>query len=310
MNILPVKSRAYLLAAVLACTACDESPDQKEVADSSAASTKEKSVESQAAKPPKAKAAETVSYECPSDAPTVIGICLGLTPEQVIAALKAHNEDIPIQKATGSYDYTDGAQKLRTEPFVSRIRAEPRTPDVYFEFHFTAPPGESKLTHMQRTLGQEGNNMPAMDKFTDGLIAKYGEPDYRYDGETHNELFRHLRWDFPDGRVLCTDVPLEEGNGLGKGLVSNATGKVGPSGAVQIAARLADKGVADPAQCGKWLQVQLRTYAKEEPVRMVTMELSDFATTWTSANKTFAWLDKLEADARKERLQGAEMPEL
>lgn len=307
MNTHVAKPVFYLFAMLVACTACDQSTDQ----DGGSAPPSTSAAESTAA-PPGSKTVEekTVSWECPDDQPTVIDICLGLTPDQVLAALQKHDEKIPIQKATSTYDYTDGAQKLRTEPFVSRIRAESNKSDTYFEFHFTAPPGAGKLTHMQRSLGQEGNNLPAMDELTNGLVKNYGDPDYRHDGKTHNEILRTLRWDFPDGRILCSDPPPDEVQGGLKGTVSNATGKVGPSGAVQIAERLSGKGFPDPAKCTKWLQIQLRTYAMAEPVRVMNMELSDFATTWTSAKETFDWLDKQEAKARKDRLQSAEMPDL
>jgi len=288
---------------VMAATfaACGGAPDSKsDAGNQSAASAGEGLTTPQDAPPAKAQ----VGYNCPEDQPTIVDICLGLTPEQVTAAIEKHNPNLAIRQKQTSFNYTDGAQQLRTDPFISEIRAEDDVKDEYFEFVFTAPPAGSKLTHVSRTMGSD-SNLPAIEPFMAGLVKNYGEPTFRHRGTSGSFIKGTLRWDFPDGRVLCGDPP-QEGSGL-----MLRTGALTPGVDIDtMIANLRSEGVADPAQCTKWLQVHIQTFDENEPVRSVDMQLTDLAGALAGGIATYAWLEETEAQARAERLEGAEMPDL
>lgn len=281
--------------------ACGGGPESEaDAGNQPAASGDEGSTAPQAAAPTEVQ----VGYNCPEDQPTIVDICLGLTPEQVTAAIEKHNPNLVIKQKQTSFNYTDGAQQLRTDPFVSEISAEDNVKDEYFKFVFTAPPAGSKLTHMNRAMGSD-SNLPAIEPFITGLVNNYGEPTFRHRGRNGSALNGTLRWDFPDGRVLCGDSPQPN-----SGLVLR-TGALTPGVDIDtMIANLRSEGVADPAQCSRWLQIHIQTFAENEPVRSVDMQLTDLAGALAGGLTTYAWLEETEAQARAKRLEDAELPDL
>jgi len=244
------------------------------------------------------------SYECPGDTLTMIDICLGMPPDQVKAVLLNRHPDIQIRERLSNFSYSDGAQKLNTEAYVDRIRAETES-DEYYEFHFTAPPGESKLVHMQRSLGSQAN-LPPIAGFMDALVDNYGEPTFRFRGEAGRALVGTLRWDFPNDRTFCSEPPQKD-----SGLVLGMTGHGVSFGNVDFQVeKVRQRGVDDPANCASWLQVYIQTFNETDPVRSVEMNLTDFATGVAEARDTLAWLEQKEAQARADRLKNAEVPDL
>lgn len=115
-----------------------------------------------------------------------------------------------------------------------------------------------------------------------------------------------LRWDFPAGRELCADPPTKD-----SGMVMSRAGAVRYGGNLEIIAnQLSERGVNDPARCAKWLQIYMQTFAEDEPVRAVEMTLSNFPTALVAGQATYAWLEQMEATARAEWLENADVPDL
>lgn len=242
------------------------------------------------------------SYECPDDTLTIVDICVGMPPDQVKAMLLKRDPEVQISERLASFSYSDGAEQLRTEPYLERVRAETAS-DEYYEFHFTAPPGEGKLVYMSRTLGSEAN-LPPIDRFMAALEDNYGEPSFRHRGQA-GSLVGTLRWDFPEGRVSCSEKPQND-----SGLVLEMTGRVSFSQLDHQIQKVRERGVADPADCAAWLQVYIQTFNETDPVRSVDMKLTDFALGVAEARETIAWLDQKEAEARAARLENAQVPDL
>jgi hypothetical protein len=288
-----------VMAATLAACGGDPEP-ASDVATPPAATNDAGSTATDAAPPAKAQ----VSYDCPDDEPTMIDICLGLTPEQVAAALEKHSPGLEIRQNQTTFNYTDGAQQLRTDPFVSQIGAEDGIKDEYFRFVFTGPPGEGRLTHMTRGMGSAAN-LPPIEPLIAGLIKNYGEPAFRYRGVYGGANIATLRWDFPQGRVLCGGPPQQD-----NGLVMMDGGLTPGVDIDGMIARLSSQGIADPARCTGWLQVYIQTFDDNEPVRSVEMKLTDLAGALAGGLATYAWLEETEAKARADRLEAAEMPDL
>ena len=296
-----LKSIAPSAAAILLAACGGSSEPESETAAKSAA---EQPTGQPTAAAPGAAAAPAVTYDCPDDEPTLVDICLGMPPDQVKAVLLERDPEMPIRERRATIDYTDGAQKLRTDPYINRIRAE-TADDEYFEFIFSAPPGEGRLTHMQRSMGSD-MNLPAIDLLIEALVDNYGEPTSRFRGQNGAELVATLRWEFPAGRVICSDSPTNEA-----GQTPNLTGNIGVGSNVEaMLNRLRAKGIQDPARCAGWLQIHLRTFDENEPVRAVDMVLTDFATAVAKTLESYAWLEGLEAKARADRLANAEVPDL
>lgn len=300
MNLKKHVKRAAVLAAAIAIQACGGSEPgtaQQSGAASGAAPAGQTADD-------RSKDAPKVTYECPEDTMTLVDICLGMPPDQVKAVLLQRDPNMPIRERLSTITYSDGAQELRTEPYINRIRAE-TDGDEYFEFHFTAPPGEGKLVHMQRMMGSEAN-LPAIGSLMDALVENYGEPAFRFRGELGSALVGTLRWDFPADAVMCSEPPQSS-----SGLLLDMQGiGVSFSNFEVMLDRARQRGTDDPADCARWLQVHLQTFNETDPVRSVDMVLTDFATAAAEARETLAWLEQKEAQARADRLENAEVPDL
>jgi len=144
----------------------------------------------------------------------IVGLRLGMTPEEALTALRAHgvNEE-SIDESRLVYNYSDGLKHdYSTEDFIytivghvdDRIDGKRRTDT--FKLYFSPPPEGGKLMAVQRTI--ENNVNPVTNaQFREAVIGKYGEPALK------DSVLAH--WKFGGGTENCfSSIP----NGIGFGM--------------------------------------------------------------------------------------------
>ena len=135
----------------------------------------------------------------------IVGLKLGMTEREVIAAIKAHDPALKIESAQGRYSYSDGVQQFQTAPFLSHIstRQAAGTSTVGgLIILFTPPPKGGRVWAIERKEPIT-SNPPTAKQYAAALKRKYGAPTVASSDESQ------LAWDFPVGKPNC--VPRDPG---------------------------------------------------------------------------------------------------
>lgn len=135
----------------------------------------------------------------------IVGLKLGMTEPEVIAAIKAHDPTLKIESTQNTYSYSDGVQQFQTAPFLWRIstRQTANTSTVGgLIILFTPPPKGGRVWAIERkeTIS---SNPPTAKQYATALKQKYGAPTIASSDESQ------LAWDFPAGKPNC--VPRDPG---------------------------------------------------------------------------------------------------
>ncbi|MCW5623386.1 MAG: hypothetical protein KIT73_01540 [Burkholderiales bacterium] len=133
----------------------------------------------------------------------IVGLKLGMTESEVIAALKAHDATLKIQSIQSAYGYTDGVSSFQTEPFLSRVEghaAKPTSQKADFIILFTPPPQGGRVWAIERQQ-PIATNQPTQEQYAAALKEKYGPPTATSPGGAH------FAWDFPAGKPNCIPRP-------------------------------------------------------------------------------------------------------
>jgi hypothetical protein len=132
----------------------------------------------------------------------IVGLRLGMTPEEVRQALRAHGvEEARIVEERRAFAYSDGMESFQTNDFVAKIvgglrdfvggkeRADS------FTVYFSPPPEGGRVVAIRRLIENQADPVTG-DQFRDALVGKYGQPTER-DASA-------LRWLFGNGSKNCT----------------------------------------------------------------------------------------------------------
>lgn len=151
-----------------------------------------------------------LTHAADADKFEIVGLKLGMTPEQALTVLRAHKvkeESISVSRL--SYRYDDGLKSYSTEEFTHVISAEVneqvngvRRTDT-FNLYFSPPPEGGKLVAMIRTIENRVDPVTT-GQFRDALAGKYGEPTVKTGGI--------LNWKFGGGTKNCVS---SSPNGVG-----------------------------------------------------------------------------------------------
>lgn len=142
--------------------------------------------------------AATLSVHAQGDAGKmdIVGLTLGMTQGEALAALKAHDGTLAIAEEASFFNYTDGVDYFQTEPFLAKIVAsKPGTSDS-IQLYFTPPPNAGKLWAVDRKE-EIRESQPTLEQYTEALVKKYGPPL-----ATSREGYA-LTWDIPNGSPTC-----------------------------------------------------------------------------------------------------------
>ncbi|MBM3617760.1 MAG: hypothetical protein FJX23_04365 [Alphaproteobacteria bacterium] len=208
----------------------------------------------------------------------VAGLKLGMTVEQAEAVIKGWDGAYQAQIFDAQFDYTNGQQTLKTDKFVSEIKANSTT-DGYkpnYTLSFSAPPEAGKLVAIGVQNGYELGKGPSAKVMYDALVEKYGKETLDLSLTGH----RRLEWFFDNA-----DCPKDPKQGLR--LVNNAPHQY---------AKHFEKATKSAEKCGAHLSYLFQS----DPVTQSQAVLVDVTEFSRLDKATQAWLDGLEGKAKKE----------
>lgn len=131
----------------------------------------------------------------------IIGIKLGMKPDEVKAAISKHDPEFKIEEYHRTYGYSDGVQNFQSDEILGRLavrsnkivsqgRAEIET--VFVDF--TGTPGKEVVTAVVRSRAGD-LNPPSVKDFVKILTDKYGKFD-------HNDR-QMIEWYGDNGTQTC-----------------------------------------------------------------------------------------------------------
>ncbi|MCB2006025.1 MAG: hypothetical protein R3E92_12775 [Burkholderiaceae bacterium] len=245
----------------------------------------------------------------------MVGIRLGMTPEQVVPVLKAHGiGGDRIYESRMAYSYSDGINHgLKTDDFLARITASKvevlgnKRRDDSFELFFSPPPAGGKLVGVQRVIF---NNVDPITggQFRQALVDKYGS--------TSDATTGILNWKFGGGDMNCLST-----NPKGVNVSLPSTDLRQKRGILDMVYRKAGGGkyrldlflhsrVKDLAQCASMLEYRLGTSKDNQPASRVEATMIDVQS-WVKAELAAnERVDKLRSEAVEKRVGKGNKPSL
>jgi hypothetical protein len=221
----------------------------------------------------------------------IVGLRLGMTESEAIAALKAHDPTLKIVSRQSTFVYTDGIKQFSTEPFLSRIdaaRPKSQLPVANFILSFTPPPNGGKLWAIERR-DRIDTNKPTQQQYTEALVQKYGKPT----ATSRNGAA--LAWDLPAGRQSCLRNPSDPGFPMFR--PSNTTSPLMTTLEYQQRGKRAP---ADLTQCASQLHYVLGTLSGHviDEFQAYLIDVPGYVAATRAANQR---VDALEQQVRKAR---------
>lgn len=227
----------------------------------------------------------------------IVGLKLGMTESEVLAAIKAHDPKLKVFSVQSAFGYSDGMQQLKTAPFLSRIEARTGTGPSgkpALAVYFTPPPQAGKVWAIERNEKVTGEP-PTVQQYAAALQQKYGPPS------AVSAQSSSLAWDFPAGRVNCIPrVPDRPGFPAFR-----------PSGSDDLGFLLRlwqqrKLGPADLSTCASRLHYVLGS-AIVTDFSAVMIDVATYAAANAAATRE---VDALEQNARKLRDSKGQVPKL
>lgn len=239
----------------------------------------------------------------------IVGLTLGMTPEDALKALRAHgvNEE-SINESRLAYNYSDGLKHdYRTEDFTYMIVGHvdgfvdgKRRTDT-FNLFFSPPPDGGRLVAVSRTI--ENNVDPVTrGQFRDALVGKYGEPDVKDSATVH--------WKFGGGTENCfTSIPNHIGFGI-PGKDSSILGMIfARSGNQYMLDRFSNRRVTSLDDCASMLEYRIGL-VDDQPATRVSAQMIDVKG-WAKAELAASeWVEGLRQDAVRKREGAGNKPAL
>lgn len=152
----------------------------------------------------------------------IVGIKLGMTPEQAVEAVKAHNPSLKIENLTARLEHPSGplGNFVRVPYTINAYSANSRTdlgPVEWIAMQFTLPPGPPLLAKVVRYTGFVVGQPVMASNLVESLRKKYGQDNYAFGGDT-------LGWVYDSNGKLMTRVSSPEGVCVGDGYATGIPG--------------------------------------------------------------------------------------
>jgi hypothetical protein len=225
--------------------------------------------------------------------PEIVGLRLGMTEQEAVAALQAHAPSARISKTMRRYSYSDGVRQLSSPEHLHVLKASSSSgaQDV-LTVVFSSGPAEQRVIGVDRVV--ELPAPPLVEQLLQQLTAKYGDPLFR---SAHNAPpTTSVMW-AESGKPTCWRLtPATVVIGFGETNVLQQMGNAQKRG---IAPR-------DLSQCGWAPNAQLHG----SPVRNLRVRMADFGAWSVSDIQAADWIGRLEAEAVKARTAGGGGPKL
>jgi hypothetical protein len=245
----------------------------------------------------------------------IVGIRLGMSPEQVRAALSEHAPKAEVSESRQQFTFNDGVGQQQLPDFLGSITARLGAATSALahpgssgdaetlEVMFSAPPMQQRVIRVIRTLVLQ-DNPPPMERALASVTQKYGEPPKIREANYGRGLV--ARWVEP-GKTVCGDTAPTSQDAWQAPPVDNA-----PGGLSQYDAWHRRKlAPADASHCSAALVVNLVTRAPGEPlVREMKLVMTDPGYAVPAMRATAQQLAELQAKARKARMDSGTAPKL
>ncbi len=231
----------------------------------------------------------------------IVGIKLGMTEQEALAAIKAHSPQAQVTTNSLKFTYHDGAKQQETESFKSGLVVRvPKTGQdgETIQVEFSAPPLEQRVISLRRTLSSYADP-PALERMISTVTQKYGKPttESKY-GIGH--VTTQFGW-AEANRKPCGKVD--------KGLLLPPVSQAPNLRWYELQQRN-KLAPADPTQCSPVLQAKLTTAPGGSSVVTMEFQMTDPGHGVAAMQATAKWLADLEAQARKARLNSGDAPKL
>ena len=151
----------------------------------------------------------------------IVGIKLGMTPEQAVAAVKAYNPSLKIENLTARLDHPSNPGTFVRVPYtINAYSANTRQdlgPVEWIAMQFTLQPGPPLLEKVVRYTGFV-NTQPVMtSNLLQSLQKKYGQQNYTQRGDS-------VGWVYDSNGKLLTRVTDPEGICASDGFATGVPG--------------------------------------------------------------------------------------
>lgn len=139
-----------------------------------------------------------------SSGPDIGGLFLGMTPEEVKAAMQAYDPAIKIQDQTQYFEYAALGKRYKTAPFLIGTFGTLPAGGGSLAVGYTYPPNSPRVVAITRIHRQSVKPLTQAD-YAKALIEKYGQPiQDNNEGSTSAQAVRNLVWKLPgSGDVTC-----------------------------------------------------------------------------------------------------------
>lgn len=133
----------------------------------------------------------------------IAGLYLGMSPEEVTAAIKAYDPDIAIRQDAINFTYNALGKRHRTESFAHYMGGSVPGGAVSLEVRFSYPPEPLQVVAIYRGHKQQVEPL-TQAMYVESLIEKYGAPARDTGSSTTNQrIERTLEWPIGNGSVQC-----------------------------------------------------------------------------------------------------------
>lgn len=234
-------------------------------------------------------AGSAASAEGKVSAVDIVGLRLGMTPEEAKAALLAHDPELMLQEQRMYFSYSDGEKSHKTEPFLATINARRRDALEVFTIELSPPPAGGKVVSIKRQQ-KFGSNAPTLRTYRDALVDKYGPPLPPDDRNLQGSSI--LVWEFPDGGIRCS--PFGTGPSARERYIGEYLDMQFRAGGAQ----------RDPSQCRSYVAYNIGIIgtADDTPTRNVSAYMVDIPAAIATFHASNEWVAGLKDAATQERV--------
>jgi len=238
------------------------------------------------------------SAAAPTPAVDIVGLRLGMTPDEALAALEAFDPEMSLTLVESFFQYNDGVSHFKSDSFMGEIKGTRQGSPFGDDFilHFTPPPNGGLLWLVDRRENIR-SNQPSIAQYGEALRQKYGEPTV---ASAEGLL---LAWEFPAGAPTCLrETP------------TSPLLYYRPRRTNDMLYRLQylqhrGRAPADLSTCAPQLNFELGT-TNGQVVQSFNAILIDVASFFAANEAANAFVETLEAEARRKREGQGQAPRL
>ncbi len=236
----------------------------------------------------------------------IVGIKLGMTPGQAMAAIKAYKSTFKIEVLNTRLFHPGSEQFLRVPRYISAQEPNSGKGYEWITVEFTQPPSPPLVSQIQRYVGFPPGQPVMASTLLESLRKKYGQ--YNFSDKGPLTWIYDLSGKLP-ARVVNTAAPCTAVDGE-NGELPRGSGGPGDYGQISLDTTRPEtlpRQINSPA-CVPYVAFVARGVAEETPpnsqLSQLTTTLLSGSLVYNSGRATYNWL-KAEADAKAKELEDA-----